>query len=109
MRSASIAQQNEECEYIKAKGEELIETKKLGDEGQKELDVIGNSKFVIKTEQRLEGNVREKYMNTARYNYEQPPIIFWNEVELKIRLEKLANQHKITGSMETDNGHSFSY
>ena len=36
-------------------------------------------------------------------------MVFWNEVELKMRLEDLAKQHKITGNMEADNGHSFSY
>ena len=48
-------------------------------------------------------------MNTAKYNYDMPPMVFWNEVELKIRLEELAIQHKISGNMEADNGHSFSY
>jgi len=48
-------------------------------------------------------------MSTSKYNYETPPMIFWNEVELKIRLGELSNQFKVDADMEVDNGHSFSY
>jgi len=48
-------------------------------------------------------------MTTGKYNYEYPPMIFWNEIEMKVRLEKLAIQHRVQGNMEADNGHSFSY
>lgn len=73
------------------------------------MSEIINSKPCVKTEKKLDGNVREKYMSTAKYNYDTPPMVFWNEVELKMRLHNLAQQHKITGNMEADNGHSFSY
>ena len=63
----------------------------------------------MKLDKKLEGNIRERYMNTAKYNYDMPPMVFWNEIELKLRLEDLAKQHKIKGDMEADNGHSFSY
>ena len=38
-------------------------------------------------------------------------MIFWNEVELKIRLGELAEQFKVGDKldMEVDNGHTFSY
>jgi len=29
-------------------------------------------------------------MSTSKYNYEMPPMIFWNEVELKIKLAELS-------------------
>lgn len=48
-------------------------------------------------------------MGTCKYNYELPPMVFWNEVELKIRLNELATQFKVSGNMDTDNGHNFSY
>jgi len=38
-----------------------------------------------------------------------PPMIFWNEIELKLSLGKLAKKYNIEGDMEIDNGHSFSY
>lgn len=38
-----------------------------------------------------------------------PPMIFWNEVDLKIRLAKLSKQFGITGDMDKDSGHTFSF
>jgi hypothetical protein len=53
-------------------------------------------------------------MATARYNYDMPPMVFWNEVDLKIQLQKLAKVYMAGGlkeqqDMESDNGHTFSY
>jgi hypothetical protein len=61
--------------------------KKLGADGAKELNQIVHSKNITKLEKKVENNPRERYMNTAKYNYDLPPVIFWNEVELKIRLQ----------------------
>jgi len=36
-------------------------------------------------------------------------MVFWNEVELKLRLGDLAAQFGVQGEMEVDNGHAFSY
>jgi hypothetical protein len=44
---------------------------------------------VKKLEKRLK-NARDRIMSTCKYNYELPPMVFWNEVELKIRLNELA-------------------
>ena len=90
LRNESLERQRMEVDAIKEKGDQLIDVKKLGETGDTECAQIINSKPVIKTEKKLEGNVREKYMNTAKYNYDQPPMVFWNEVELKLRLESLA-------------------
>ncbi len=30
--------------------------------------------------------MRDQILSTARYNYESPPKVYWNEVELKINL-----------------------
>jgi len=35
-------------------------------------------------------NARDRLMSTSKYNYEFPPMVFWNEVELKILLNTLA-------------------
>ena len=48
-------------------------------------------------------------MQTAKYNYETPPMIFWNEVELKVGLGHLSEKFNVTGDMEVENGHTFSY
>jgi len=34
--------------------------------------------------QKKERNARDSILGTAKYNYELPPFIFWNEIELKI-------------------------
>ena len=48
-------------------------------------------------------------MSTAKYNYELPPMVYWNEVELKIGLGGLATKFNVQGDMEVENGHTFSY
>jgi len=54
-------------------------------------------------------NARDRLMQTAKYNYEMPPMTLWNEVELKIELAKISEEFGVAGDMEIDNGHSFSY
>lgn len=70
LRNESLERQRNEVESIKEKGEQLIDVKKLGETGEQELALIIGSQHVIKTEKKLEGNVREKYMQTAKYNYD---------------------------------------
>jgi hypothetical protein len=48
-------------------------------------------------------------MHTAKYNYEIPPVLSWNEVELKIELVKISKMFGLTGDIDIDSGHSFSY
>ena len=54
-------------------------------------------------------SLRDQYMQTAKYNYETPPMIYWNEVELKIWLGYLSTKYNVQGDMEVENGHTFSY
>ena len=68
--------------------------KKLGDEGNRELGQIIQSKHVKKMKQKAK-NLRDEYMQTAKYNYDTPPMIFWNEVELKIGLEHLSAKFNV--------------
>ena len=42
-------------------------------------------------------------------NYELPPLIVPNNIELKLYLSELAKEFSITGSLDTDNGHFFTY
>lgn len=108
MRNASLDEQRKHIEEIERKGNELIDLKKLGDEGTREVNQIVQSKNIKKMEKRNK-NARDRLMSTSKYNYEFPPMVFWNEVELKIRLNTLAKQFKVQGNMDTDNGHNFSY
>ena len=39
-------------------------------------------------------------MDTARYNYDLPPMVFWNEVDLKVNLQKLADIYMLGGTKE---------
>jgi len=48
-------------------------------------------------------------MSKAKYNYDLPPLVYWNEVDVKLNLDTLATHFKIFGDMESDNGHSFSF
>ena len=54
--------------------------------------------------------VKEIFAEKARYNYELPPLILWNQVDLKVALGDLCIPYNINGdNMENDNGNSFSY
>ena len=48
-------------------------------------------------------------MNSYKANHEQPPIILSNTIELKLMLLDMAREYGITGDIEIDNGHSFTY
>ena len=76
--------------------------------GGKELEKIIQVQHVNKQEKKLL-NARDRVMATARYNYETPPLIFWNQVELKVRLTQIAKHFGIKGDVEIDNGTAYSY
>jgi hypothetical protein len=61
-----------------------------------------------KFEKRFKG-VRDDYMQKGKSNYDLPPLILWNQVELKLALQDLSDKFNIHGDMELDNGNSFSY
>ena len=49
-------------------------------------------------------------MAKCKYNYELPPMILWNQIDLKLSLAGLCEPFNIKGdNMEVDNGNSFSY
>ena len=87
----------------------MIDYKKLGDRGYKELANLMKSLPHVKREKRIGSLIKDQYLATARYNYEMPPMLIWNQVELKLSLEDLCKPYNIQGGMEIDNGNSFSY
>jgi hypothetical protein len=107
-RSRSMAAQDKFITVIKEKGEALIDMKKLGDDGMRELQQIVEAQHLRKLQKQIK-NPRDALMSTAKYNYELPPMIYWNEVELKVGLASLANKFNVQGDMEVENGHTFSY
>jgi len=38
-----------------------------------------------------------------------PPLVIWNQIDLKLTIEDLCSKFKIVGDMEIDDGNSFSY
>ena len=43
------------------------------------------------------------------FNYEKPPVIEANAINLKLNLKQLASEFGIEGDIDIDNGHSFTY
>ena len=54
--------------------------------------------------------IKDVFQAKAKYNYELPPMILWNQIDLKLSLAQLCVAYNINGdNMEVDNGNSFSY
>ena len=108
IRNTSLTEQHQFRAAVEDKCKLLIDVKKLGDRGVKEMKQILQAAHVRKLENRVR-NARDRIMQTAKYNYEMPPLALSNEVELKLELAKMAKIFGITGNQEIDNGHPFSY
>jgi hypothetical protein len=80
----------------------------MGDRGYKEMAMIMNSQQYAKQERRQRG-VRDEFIQKGKSNYDLPPMVLWNQVELKLALQDLSKVFGIHGDMELDNGNSFSY
>ena len=48
-------------------------------------------------------------IQSTGYKHELPPLMCWNQIELKLSLEDLCHDFGIHGDMEMDDGNSFSY
>ena len=108
LRESAIESQKQHQKRMEAKGKYLIELRKLGERGMKELDQIKETFTFVKQEKKVR-SVRDTYFQTASYNYELPPMILWNQLDLKLLLEDLCSEFEIKGDMEIDDGNSFSY
>ena len=93
---------------METKANYLIEYRKMGDRGHAELAQLMNSLPHIKAEKKSK-TLKDQYMQTSKYNYELPPMIIWNQIDLKLQLEDLCQLYGIKGDMEADNGNGFSY
>lgn len=82
--------------------------RKLGERGLAELEQINNSVPFIKREKMVK-STKDMYLQTAEYTLQMPPMLLWNQVELKLSLEDLCGEFEIKGDMEIDDGNSFSY
>ena len=90
------------------KANDLIEYRKMGDRGQVELAQLMNTLPHIKAEKKSK-TLKDQYLSTSKYTYELPPMIIWNQIDLKLALEDLCSIYDINGDMEADNGNGFSY
>lgn len=88
----------------------MIELRRLGDTGEKELNMLISAIPHVKREKKASSLIKDVYMAKAKYNYELPPMVIWNQIDLKLSLADLCKEYKINGdNMEMDNGNSFSY
>lgn len=107
-RTQAIQAQDLHLEAVREKGQFIIEHKKLGAAGAKELDHILKSQHRAKQDSKIK-NCRDKLLATAQYNYETPPLVDWNQVQLKLNIVAAAAHFGIKGDIEIDDGTSFSY
>ena len=107
-RNSHISKLKLHSERVKTKATDLIDRKKMGERGFKEMAQLISTQQFTKFERRQRG-VRDEFMQKGKSTYDLPPTILWNQVELKIALEDLSKQFGIYGDMELDNGNSFSY
>ena len=80
----------------------------MGAKGRSETDIIMAAQPLTKLENKIR-NPRDEIMFTAKYNYEGPPKVLWNEPDLKITLLESASKFGLSGDLEIDKGHSFAY
>jgi hypothetical protein len=81
----------------------------MGDRGYKEMAMLMNAQPHARAEKKQYG-VREDLMQTAKSTYDLPPMVLWNQVDLKLSLDSLSKKYHIMGDLELDdNGNSFSY
>jgi len=51
----------------------------------------------------------EQLISTTKYDYCRLPVLHVLAIELKIHLKEISKEFDITGDLEVDNGHSFTY
>lgn len=93
---------------INAYGEKLALERKMLQQGEMEVNQIINALHLSKIKQKQK-TTRDNIIASAKYNYVLPPMIFWNEIELKLELSKIAVEFGQQGNLEIDKGHSFQY
>ena len=107
-KQAKLESQKTWQRRLEIKGKEIIELKKLGERGYKELAQIKNALPYVKREKAIRTN-KDALLETASQTYDLPPMVIWNQLDLKLQLEDLCKDFKIFGDMEVDEGNSFSY
>jgi hypothetical protein len=68
---------------LEAKGKEIVELKKLGERGYKELAQIKSAMPFVKREKSIRTN-KDILIDSARLNYDLPPMVIWNQLDLKL-------------------------
>ena len=55
----------------------------MGERGLKEMNSIIGAMTFAKQERKVKQG-RDKYIQSARNNYQLPPLVVWNQVDLKL-------------------------
>ena len=63
---------------VETKGNSLIEHRKLGETGRRELNLLVAALPHSKREKKASPLIKDIYLAKAKYNYEMPPMILWN-------------------------------
>ena len=77
-RKESLDEQLAYVHKVEQKGNYLIEHRKLGETGQRELAQLINALPHTKREKKQSPLIKDSYLATCKYNYELPPMILWN-------------------------------
>ena len=82
-RLGSLQRQKAWADRMEEKANELIDFRKMGDRGLSELAQLMNSLPQIKAEKKQK-TLKDQYFATNKYTYDLPPMIIWNQIELKL-------------------------
>lgn len=77
LKKQSIESQKAWLKRIEAKGLYLVDHRKLGETGYKELQHIKSSMQFLKQERKVK-SLKDEYIQTSNFNHEVPPMICWN-------------------------------
>jgi hypothetical protein len=77
LRSASIDRQKAWEQRISNKGKFLIDLRKIGERGVKELGQIKSTIQYVKQMRRVKTK-KDELILTTNFNHEMPPLLLWN-------------------------------
>lgn len=69
---------------MQEKGAYLIQHRRLGETGERELAQLVSAQQHTRREKKATPLIKDIYLNKAKYNYELPPMIIWNQIDLKL-------------------------
>ena len=89
LRNKEYEMHEELVRDINAYGEKLALERKMLQEGEIEANQIISALHLSKIKHKQK-TANDSIIDSAKYNYGLPPMVFWNEIELKLELSKIA-------------------